>query len=332
MMRQKSGSKTATVILAIVAVAVTVTALVISATRAEGAAARSNLSIIAGAATGGGWDTTARAIQQVSRANGIVNNTQVVNIPGAGGTIALGSLVDSQGEENRLLITGGGMIASAVIARSGVGIEDVTPIARMTEEYSVLTVPAESPYQTMEEFAAAWKQDPSSIAVGGSSIGNTDHLLASRSALALGIDAKEEMKYIPFEGGGELLNALLSRSVDAGVTGYKEIQDQVEAGNLRVLGISSPERDPDLDFPTFQEGGIDVVAANWRGVVAPPGITEQQRQELIDIVTEVHESPEWKEITARNSWTDTFLAGDEFDAFVDEELATAEDIVERLGL
>lgn len=327
----RQSSHVVTAVLAVVALVVTAVALFFSATKAEGATARSNLSFIAGAATGGGWDTTARAIQQVARAEGIVNNVQVVNIPGAGGTIALGNLAETKGVNNRLLITGGGMIASAVIAAPGVSISDVTPIARLTEEYSVITVPADSPFQTTQDFVKAWQADPQSIAVGGAAIGNTDHLLASRSAQAVGVDPKA-MKYIPFEGGGELLNSLLSRSVDVGFTGYKEIQDQVEAGNLRVLGVSAPERQPDMDFPTFKEGGIDVAASNWRGVVAPPGISDEEKQELIDILTEVHESPEWQEIARRNNWKDTFLAGEEFDAFVAEELRTAQDIVESLGL
>lgn len=331
MAQSKSQSRVVTAVLMVLAVVATVAGMVVSSTQAEGTTSRSNLSIIAGAATGGGWDTTARAIQQVSRSENIVNNLQVVNIPGAGGLIALESLAQSVGNENRLLITGGGMIASSVIAQPGVSIADVTPIARMTEEYSVIAVPAGSEFATLQDFANAWVEDPSSVAVGGASIGNTDHLLASRSALALGIDVKS-MKYIPFEGGGELLNAMLSNSVDVGVTGYKEIQDQVEAGSLRVLGISAPERQEGVDFPTLKEGGIDVVAANWRGVVAPPGLSEEEKSELVAILTEVNESEEWREIASRNGWQNTFLTGPELDQFFADELALAEDTVERLGL
>lgn len=331
MVKTKSQSRVLTAVLMVVALVAAGSGIVVSATQAQGATSRSNLSIIAGAATGGGWDTTARAIQEVSRSESIVNNLQVVNIPGAGGLIALESLAQSQGNENRLLITGGGMIASSVIAQPGVSIEDVTPIARMTEEYSVIAVPADSEFATLEDFTAAWTENPSSVAVGGAAIGNTDHLLASRSALALGIDVND-MKYIPFEGGGELLNSMLSKSVDVGVTGYKEIQDQVEAGSLRVLGVSAPERQEGMDFPTFKEGGIDVVGANWRGVVAPPGLNQEEKKELVAILTEVNESEEWREISERNGWKNTFLTGPELDQFFEEELAVAEDTVERLGL
>lgn len=327
-MKSKS---TATVIVAIVAAVLTVFTLGLSAANDREAAARSSLTFIAGAATGGGWDTTARSIQEVARANGIVNNVQVVNIPGAGGTIALEGLAQKAGNENTLLIIGGGMIASSEIAQPGVSITDVTPIARMTEEYSVIAVPQDSEFENLQDFIDAWLADPQSVTVGGAAIGNTDHLLISRAAMTLDMDPKD-MKYIPFEGGGEMLNAMLSDSIDVGVTGYPDIQDQVEAGNLRVLGVSSPERVPGMDFPTFTEEGLDLVATNWRGVAAPPGLSPEERQELIDILGEVNETEEWKEITDRNNWQRVFLAGDEFDEFVTEERENALDTVEALGL
>ncbi|SER81137.1 tripartite tricarboxylate transporter substrate binding protein [Corynebacterium cystitidis] len=317
--------------LVIVAVILSVIAIALSVQGSGESVARSSLTIVAGAATGGGWDTTARSIQEVARGQGIVNNVQVVNIPGAGGTIALENLVQKWGSENILLITGGGMIASAEIAQPGASIADVTPIARLAEEYSVFAVPADSPYQSMEEFVADWIKDPRSVAVGGAAIGNTDHLLVSRSAMALGMDPKG-LKYIPFEGGGEMLNAMLSKSIDVGVTGYRDIQDQVEAGTLRVLAISSGERVEGLDVPTLQEAGVDIVATNWRGVVAPPGISEEATQELIDILFEVQQTPEWAEIAERNSWEQTFVSGDDFVQFVKQERENAIVTVEALEL
>lgn len=324
--------KALTPILAVVALVLTATGLWFSAAVGSGATSRSSLTIIAGANPGGGWDTTARAIQQVARDHNIVGNVQVVNIPGAGGTIALTKLSEMTGNENTILVTGGGMIASAEIAQPGVQISDVTPVVKYTEEYSVVVVPADSPYQTMEDYVAAWKSNPQSIAVGGASIGNTDHLLASKTALASGLTV-DEMKYIPFEGGGDLLNSLLSHSVDVGYTGYKEVQDQVENGTLRVLGISSAERKPELDdIPTFTESGVDVVASNWRGFVAPPGISDEARQELTNILQEVHDTEDWTQMAERNSWSDALVTGDDATRFFEEEHKNAIDLVEVLGL
>ncbi|WP_459589067.1 Bug family tripartite tricarboxylate transporter substrate binding protein [Corynebacterium camporealensis] len=324
--------KSVTAILAVIAVALTGFSLWSSIAMGSAASARAAVTIIAGANPGGGWDTTARSVQQVMREHNIVGNAQVVNIPGAGGTIAMTKLEEMEGNEQTLMITGGGMIASSEIAQPGVQISDVTPIAKFTEEYSVVVVPTDSPFQTMEEYVSAWQNDPDSIAVGGASIGNTDHLLASRVALDVGLKS-DEMKYIPFEGGGDLLNALLSNSVDVGYTGYKEVQDQVENGSLRVLGVSADERQPGIeDVPTFKEAGVNVVASNWRGFAAPPGISEEEKQELVDIIEEVHDVPEWKDIMARNGWNDALVTGEEADEFFAQEHKDAIDIVEVLGL
>lgn len=324
--------KSVTAILAVIAVALTGFSLWSSIAMGSAASARAAVTMIAGANPGGGWDTTARSVQQVMREHNIVGNAQVVNIPGAGGTIAMTKLEEMEGNEQTLMITGGGMIASSEIAQPGVQISDVTPIAKFTEEYSVVVVPTDSPFQTMEEYVSAWQNDPDSIAVGGASIGNTDHLLASRVALDVGLKS-DEMKYIPFEGGGDLLNALLSNSVDVGYTGYKEVQDQVENGSLRVLGVSADERQPGIeDVPTFEEAGVNVVASNWRGFAAPPGISEEEKQELVDIIKEVHDVPEWKDIMARNGWNDALVTGEEADEFFAQEHKDAIDIVEVLGL
>ena len=314
-----------------VAVVLTGSAILQSANAGEGASARASLTIIAGANPSGGWDTTARSIQQVARDENIVGQVQVVNIPGAGGTIALEKLAEMEGNERTLAITGGGMIASSEIAQPGVQISDVTPIAKYTEEYSVVVVPESSPFQTMEEYVDAWTQDPGSLAIGGASIGNTDHLLASRTALEVGLESNE-MTYIPFEGGGDLLNSLLSQTVDVGYTGYKEIQDQVENGSMRVLAISAPERQEGIDIPTFQEAGVDVVASNWRGIIAPPGITGEEREVLNEILREIHGTEEWKSILDRNSWSDAFVYGDQADEFFETEHRDAIELVEELGL
>lgn len=324
-------TRAGTAILVVVAVVLTSFSLWRSASAGDGASARASLTIIAGANPGGGWDTTARSIQQVMRDENIVGQVQVVNIPGAGGTIALTKLEEMAGNEKTMLITGGGMIASAEISQPGVQISGVTPIAKFTEEYSVVVVPKDSPFQTMEDFVSAWVEDPKSVAVGGAAIGNTDHLLASKAALKVGL-APGEMKYIPFEGGGDLLNSLLSRTVDVGFTGYKEVEDQVENGAMRVLAISAPERQEGLDVPTFQESGVDVVASNWRGLVAPPGLTPEERQELVDILSEVHETDAWQQMLERNRWSDAYMVGPEADQFFESEHQNAIELVEVLGL
>ncbi|NJQ07313.1 Bug family tripartite tricarboxylate transporter substrate binding protein [Streptomyces lonarensis] len=297
----------------------------------SGATPRSKLTVTAPAAPGGGWDLASRELQQALRAGSIVNNVQVVNVPGAGGTIGLGQFVELGADPTRMMMTGTVMEGAITVNNSPVDLDDTTPIARLAEDYEVLIVPADSPYETLDDFVEAWRENPRSHAIGGGGLGGTDHLLAGLTAREAGVDP-EEMNYIAFAGGGEVLTALLSHTVELGVSGYNDFRDQIEAGNLRALAISAEEPVDGIDTPTLIEQGIDVALPNWRGLVAPPGITDEQRRELIDIVEEMAQTPEWQDALDRNKWVDALLTGDEFAAFISEDQARVDAVIEELGL
>ena len=293
--------------------------------------ARAKLTLIAPAAPGGGWDGFGREAQAVMRSAGIVTNPQVVNIPGAGGTIGLSQFVQEVGREDLLMVTGGVMVGAIELANNPESFDDVTPIARLADDYAVLVVPVDSPFQTLDDFLATWKDNPGANSIGGGSLGSIDHLLGGLLAQELGMNPRD-VNYIAYSGGGEALNSLLAHTTAAGISGYNEVRDQIDAGNLRALAISSEERLPGSDVPTFIEQGVDVSMSNWRGFVAPPGISEEARQELLAIVEELHAQPEWQEAVVRNSWIDTYQTGEDFNQFIDDEVATASNIVKELGL
>lgn len=293
--------------------------------------ARSKLTLIAPAAPGGGWDGFARESQQALRGAGIVNNPQVVNVPGAGGTIGLSQFVQTPGREDALLVTGGVMVGAIELADNPESMADVVPIARLADDYAALVVPADSPFQSLDDFLVAWKANPGANSIGGGSLGSIDHLLSGLVAQKVGIDPTK-VNYVAYSGGGEALTSLLSHTTAAGMSGYNEVSDQIEAGTLRALAISSPERLEGVDVPTFIEQGVDASMSNWRGVVAAPGISDEAKAVFVEIITEMHASDLWKESLERNNWTDTFSTGDEFAGFIKEEVATAKDIVKELGL
>ncbi|WP_030743786.1 Bug family tripartite tricarboxylate transporter substrate binding protein [Streptomyces sp. NRRL F-5135] len=297
----------------------------------SGATPRSKLTVTAPAAPGGGWDLASREFQQALRGDSIVNNVQVVNVPGAGGTIGLGQFVEFGDDPTRLMMTGTVMEGAITVNKSRVNLENTTPIARLAEDYQVFIVPADSPYRTLQDFMAAWKKNPHSHAVGGGGLGGTDHLLAGLAAREAGIDPKE-VNYISFAGGGEVLTALLSNTVEIGVSSYNDFRDQIEAGNLRALAVSADRPVPGIDTPTFIEQGVDVSLPNWRGLVAPPGISDAQRQELTDIVTEGTRTAEWEDALTRNKWVDSLLTGDEFADFIRQDQLRVNTIIEELGL
>ena len=290
---------------------------------------RSSMTIIAPAAAGGGWDTVAREMQQAQRANSIINNTQVVNMPGAGGTIALGNLSVLDGDANNLMVGGTGQLAATIQYDSATKYEDVNPLAVTVEEYDVIVVPADSPYETLDDLMKAWAQNPGDVPWTGG--GSFDQLVVTEMAIAGGIKPAD-MIYVSSDGGGESTQALLNGTVAAAASGYPDSIDQIESGRLRALALVAEEPLEGSDIPTTVEQGYDVTLANWRILMAPGGITDDEKQELENIVLETIETPEWREAIERYNWNENVITGDELTQFIKDETERITALYKELGV
>jgi putative tricarboxylic transport membrane protein len=289
------------------------------------------LRLVAPAAPGGGWDQTARVMQQVLQQAGIARIAPVENVSGAAGTIGLARFVGAErGNADTLMVSGLIMLGGIVTNGSPVTLRDVVPIARITGEYEVIAVPAASPFRSLADLLAAFKAKPESISWGGGSAGGSDQILAGLVSDAVGI-APRRVNYIAFSGGGESLSAILGGQVSAGINGLAEFAPHLEAGTLRALAISSAARLPGLDVPTLREQGVDVELENWRSVVAPPGIGALERGRLEAAVAAMVRSDPWREALARYRWIDRHLAGADFARFVDAEERRVQDILRKFG-
>lgn len=281
---------------------------------------------------GGGYDTTARVAAKILEDEKVNDDVEVYNLEGAGGTTGLAKLVGMKGKEGELMLMGLGVVGAVYTNQSEATLEETTPIARLISEPDIIVVPSDSKYKTLDDLVTAWKDDVDSFQVGGgSSPGGPDHLAAHLAAESFGIDPTE-VQYNVYDGGGELLNGLLSGDVVAGVSGLGEYKDQIEAGELRVLGVTSAERVPGFEAPTLMEQGYDLEFINWRGLVAPPGISDKEQDRLIDIVEDLHDTTAWEEAEAANGWTDAFLTGDEFGDYISEQNDVVATLLEDLGL
>lgn len=296
------------------------------------ASAQTELKIMAPAGPGGGWDQTARAMQQALTASKLARSAQVFNVTGAGGSIGLAQLINNaKGDPHQLMVNGFVMVGALLTNKSAVSLEQATPIARLTEEVEVIVVPASSPIKTAQDLAAAVKADPAKVTWAGGSAGGVDHITAALFAQAVGADATR-INYIPFSGGGESLAAILGAKVTAGISGYGEYEGQIKAGRLRLIGVTAAQRVPGIDVPTFKEQGIDLVIANWRSVMAPPGITPEQRQALVELIEKMVKSDAWKELLKQKGWDDAFLGGDAFAAFLKQEQSRVAGVLRSVGL
>lgn len=300
-------------------------------TAAAGSAPITGLTIMAPAAPGGGWDLTSRTAQKAMQDAGIARNVQVQNVPGAGGTIGLAQLAAAKGQAKQLMTTGLVMVGATISNKSSSTLLDVTPIARLTAEYEVVVVPKNSPYQKLSDLISAWKADPGSVSIAGGSAGGTEQILAGLMAQDVGIDPTK-VNYVAFSGGGEALAAILGGKVSAGMSSLSEFLPQIQAGELRPLAVSSATKISGVDAPSLKEAGVNVELANWRGFVAPPGLSKAQQQSLVDAVTAMRDSQQWKDAVAKNGWSDTFLAGADFGDYLKSQQQQVTGILQTLGL
>ena len=292
------------------------------------------ISIMAPAAPGGGWDTTARAFQAASRDAKLDDGVEVFNVEGAGGTLGLSQLVSkSSGDPYQLMMTGLVMLGAIETNGSDVALDRTTPIATMITETEGIVVPANSKYQSLKDLTDDFKRDPASIRWAGGSAGSTDQLLVGELARVLGADPAKT-KYVAHSGGGEANAAILSGSVDAGVSGLSEFVEQIEGGKMRLLAVSSPV-DIEIDGrkpPTIKDEGIDLEMTNWRAITGPPGLSDGERERIAGWVSRVLKTPQWQKNVERYDWTPFVKTGAELDDFVASEQKRVQEIVADLGL
>jgi putative tricarboxylic transport membrane protein len=281
---------------------------------------------------GGGYDTTARAAAKVMDDIQVTKSVEVFNLAGAGGTVGLSRTVSEEGNGKLLMMMGLGVVGAQYTNSSEAKLDQTTPIAKLIEESGAIVVAKDSPYKTITELMTAWKANPKAMAVGGgSSPGGPDHLLPMQLAQTVGIDPKD-VNFVAYDGGGDLLPAILGGKVAFGASGFGEFLDQVGAGEVRVLAISGAERVDAVEAPTLKESGIDLEFTNWRGIVAPPGISDTDKQALSNAIVKMHESQEWKDVLTKNGWTDAYLTEAEFTPFLAEQTTAVENVLTKLGL
>ncbi|BCN38597.1 C4-dicarboxylate ABC transporter substrate-binding protein [Alicycliphilus denitrificans] len=281
---------------------------------------------------GGGWDTTGRALGKALQDAGVASSVTYDNKGGAAGAIGLAQFINaSRGDPNALMVMGAVMLGGIITGKPPVNLSQATPIARLTSEYNVFVLPANSPFKTMADVVAQLKKDPGSVKWGGGSRGSTEHIAAAMLAREVGVDPAK-INYVAFRGGGEAVAAILGGNVTVGGSGYSEFSEYIAAGKMKPIGVTSGKRLPGLDVPTLKEQGINVEIGNWRGVYGAPGITAEQRKALTAMVEKAVKSKAWAEAIQKNDWTPAWLAGDEFANFVDQEFASLRATMVKSGM
>ncbi len=294
--------------------------------------ANTNMKMMIPANPGGGWDSTGRALGKALQDAGVAGSVTFENKGGAAGAIGLAQFFNaSKGDPNALMVMGAVMLGGIITGKPPVSITQLTPIARLTTEYNVFVLPADSPFKTMKDVVEQLKKDPGSVKWGGGSRGATEHIAAAQIAQAVGVPPAK-INYVPFRGGGEATAAILGGNVTVGGSGYSEFQQYIESGKMRPIAVTSGQRLAGINIPTLKEQGIDVEIGNWRGVFGAAGISAPERAALTELVVKATKSAAWTEALTKNNWTPALLTGKAFDDFVDRDFSALRATMVRAGM
>ncbi len=296
------------------------------------AQAAANIKMMIPANPGGGWDTTGRALARAMQDAKVADSVNFENKGGAAGALGLAQFVNaSKGDPNAIMVMGAVMLGGIITGKPAVTLSTLTPLARLTSEYNVFVLPANSPFKTMKDVVEQLKKDPGSVKWGGGSRGSTEHIAAAMIAREVGVDASK-INYVAFRGGGEATAAILGGNVTVGGSGYSEFSEYITSGKMRAIGVTSGARLKGVAVPTLKEQGINVEIGNWRGVYGAPGINADQRKALIDVVVKATKSKSWGEALEKNNWTSALLTGAEFEKFVDDDFASLRATMVKSGM
>lgn len=292
---------------------------------------------IAPANPGGGWDFTCRQIGRIMTELGLLPNmVQVTNLNGAGGGVAYTQVVSKRGSDPELFVAASSSTTTRLAqnAFAGATADQVRWVGSIAGDPGVIVVAKDSPFQSLNDLVEAVKADPSSVAfAGGSAVGGYDHLKVLMMLDATGFEDLRQIKYIGLDGGADAITQTVGGFAQAMTGDLSEITGFIKSGDVRPIAVLSETRVAGFDdVPTAKEQGVDSVSMNWRGVYVPKDISDEDYQKWVDMLKQVGESDQWKQVMTENGLESYALFGDEFETFVNENIAQVQDISREIGL
>ena len=282
---------------------------------------------------GGGWDGTARGTGEALTKSGIVGTATYENMSGGGGGKAIGYLIENaKSSDGTLMVNSTPIVIRSLTKRFPQNFRDLTMVAGTIGDYAAFVVSKDSSLNSFKDLVVAFDKNPRKVAIGGGSVpGGMDHLVAAMAMEAAGKDPTA-VKYIPYDAGGKAMAALLSGEIQALSTGFSEAVGMAQAGEVKIIGVTSAERVPAFaDAPTLKEQGYDVEFVNWRGFFAAPKLPSGKRKMYIDALGKMYDTPEWEAVRARNGWVNIYNPGDDFTDFLEKQENVISSLMKKLG-
>lgn len=292
-----------------------------------------NVEIIAPVAPGGSNDRTARVVQALLKAKGLVE-AAVVNKPGGGGAVAWAYLNQHPGNGHYLSVTALGLVTNRITSPGSLNYTDVTPLAMLLVEETVFTARADSSIKTGKDLVERLKKNPQSVNIAFSSgLATVTYITNAVVMKAAGVEIKK-LRTVAFNSAAEAMASLLGRHVDVIVTGIPAVVPQMQAGTVRVIAIAASQRLSGAlaKVPTWKEQGVDVAYANWRGIVGPKAMNQEQIAYWDGVFARLTGMGEWKDDLEKNLQKGLYLSSTEFRKFLDKENDRVTATLTELGL
>ncbi len=295
------------------------------------AAAQQNFRIMAPCTAGCSWDVQAHAIADTLKAEGLANGVEVYNLPGQGGALGLQQLMKYPGDMSQLMTMGIGTVGGTLLNKSPFSLLDATPIARLAADFEVVYVAESSNIKSLSDLKAAILSKPESLTWGGSSAGSTSHMMAGLIVNAAGGDPKK-IKYIPSSGNLQAAKAVINGELGIATGSYTVISDLIASKQIRALGISARFKVAGLSIPTLVEQGMNVEYTNWRGIMAPPGLSNRQRAQLQTLFSRMVRSKSWIAQVKANKWINYYQNAEKFTGFLTQEYSSVGTLLRSLDI
>ena len=287
------------------------------------------IDLLVPAGAGGGTDVLARAFAEAARKHLPQQPFTVVNRPGASGMIGHGEMINARPDGYKLAIVFAEIVIVPHLGLSKLSYEDFTPIARLNADPAAITVRADAPWNTIEEFLAASRAKPGELRMGNSGNGSIWHL--AHAAL----EQKVNVRYnpIPFGGAAPAVLALMGGHVDAVAVSPGEVAAHVASGKLKTLAVMADKRLRGFDnVPTLKERGVDLSIGTWRGLAAPKGTPAEVLAVLADTARKCAEDATVRDTLDRLSMGQSYADADTFRAQMKRDNEQFKQLVTQLGI
>jgi putative tricarboxylic transport membrane protein len=293
------------------------------------------IELVAGTPPGGGQDRPARALIAVMAAQRLLDQpVKLTNIPGRGGANAWDHLRKHHGDAHVLAINSPNIISNRLLGVSDIAYADLTPLTNLYTEYPIFIVRTDSSMRDVAELARRLRQDTASVRIAlATAIGNPNHIALARLTRHAGGDVRA-LTIDVFDSARYAIAHVVAGNADLAVITAVSAVPEISAGTLRTLTLSAPARLGGVfaQVPTLLECGVDCKVGMWRGVIAAGGIRAGEIAFWERVLAAATASNEWRTELAQKYWANTYLAGPEERAFLDEECAVMEAALGDLGL